>query len=69
MTRHQTLLSICRVSIVPLALGEEDAHLSTVMKGSTTIAGEKSEYPTTAKAEIQSGVIETAPGGASATFG
>ena len=69
MKRHLTLLGICWVSIAPLALGEEDAHLRTVTTGSTTIAGEKIEYPTTAKSEMQSGVVEIAPGTASATFG
>lgn len=60
-----SLLGICLVSIAPLALGEETAHLTTVMKGSTTIAGEQIAYPTTAKPEIQSSVVEIAPGTAS----
>ena len=44
------------------ALAGEDVKVTAVMQGSTTIGGEKIEYPKTGTAEIASVMVEIPPG-------
>ena len=41
---------------------EQDVRVTAVMKGSTTIGGQKIEYPKTDKAEMVSVIVEISPG-------
>jgi quercetin dioxygenase-like cupin family protein len=57
-----TLLIILFIQIGPSVQADEDVKVTTVLKGGTTIAGQKIEYPNTDKAEMVSVIIEIQPG-------
>ena len=57
-----TLLIILFIQIGLSVHADQDLKVTTVMKGSTTISGQKIEYPKTDKAEMVSVLIEIQPG-------
>ena len=63
----RTILSILLIQVllqttVPAGAEQQDVTVTTVMKGSTTISGQKIEYPKTEKAEMASILVEIQPG-------
>jgi quercetin dioxygenase-like cupin family protein len=55
------LIMIFVETTVPVR-AEQDVRVTAVMKGSTTIGGQKIEYPKTDKAEMASVIVEISPG-------
>ena len=55
------LIMIFVETTVPVG-AEQDVRVTAVMKGSTTIGGQKIEYPKTDKAEMASVLVEIQPG-------
>jgi len=47
---------------VPVGAEQQDVTVTAVMKGSTTIGGQKIEYPKTDKAEMASVLVDIQPG-------
>lgn len=63
----RTILSILLIQVllqttVPAGAKQQDVTVTTVMKGSTMISGQKIEYPKTEKAEMASVLVEIQPG-------
>nr|MDP9180088.1 hypothetical protein [Gemmatimonadota bacterium] len=63
----RTILSILLIQVllqttVPAGAEQQDVTVTTVMKGSATISGQKIEYPKTEKAEMASVLVEIQPG-------
>ena len=56
------LLILLFVQTTVSVFAEQDVTSTAVMKGSTTISGQKIEYPKTDKAEMASVLIEIQPG-------
>ncbi|MGQ0811503.1 MAG: cupin domain-containing protein [Nitrospiraceae bacterium] len=56
------LLLILFFQTTAIVLAEQDVKVTAVMKGSTTIGGQKIQYPKTDKAEMASVLIEIQPG-------
>ena len=57
-----TLLILVGIQTTISALAEHDVTVTAVMKGTTTISGQKIVYPKTDKAEMASALIEIQPG-------
>jgi quercetin dioxygenase-like cupin family protein len=57
-----TLLIILFIQIGPSVRADQDVKVTPVMKGDTTIGGQRIEYPKTEKAEMASVIIEIQPG-------
>ena len=63
----RTIFSILLIMVlvqttVSVQAEQQDVKVTAVMKGSTTISGQKIEYPKTDKAEMASVLIEIQPG-------
>lgn len=63
----RTIFSILLILVlvqttVPAGAEQQDVTVTAVMKGSTTISGQKIEYPKTEKAEMASVLVEIQPG-------
>src|SRR6478752_9319616 len=56
------LISMCTLCISVAGAAESDVSVSPVMKGSTTISGQRIEYPHSNKPEITAVVIQIQPG-------
>lgn len=56
------LISMCALCISIAGAAESDVSVSPVMKGSTTISGQRIEYPHSNKPEITAVVIQIQPG-------
>ena len=57
-----TLLITLFIQIGPSVRADQDVKVTPVMKGDTTIGGQRIEYPKTEKAEMASVIIEIQPG-------
>ena len=55
-------ISMCALSVSVAAAAESDVTVSPIMKGSTTISGQRIEYPHSNKPEITAVVIQIQPG-------
>ena len=56
------LIMVLVQTAVPAGAEQQDVTVTAVMKGSTTISGQKIEYPNTDKAEMVSILVEIQPG-------
>ena len=56
------LIMVSIQTTVPVRAEQQDVKVTAVMKGSTTISGQKIEYPKTDKAEMASVLVEIQPG-------
>jgi quercetin dioxygenase-like cupin family protein len=55
-------ISMCALGISVAAAGESDVKVTPVMKTSTTISGQRIEYPHTDKPEMAAVIVEIQPG-------
>ena len=55
-------ISMCALSVSVAGAAESDVSVTPVMKGSTTISGQRIEYPHSNKPEITAVVIQIQPG-------
>ena len=56
------LMMVLVLTTVSVRAEQQDVTVTAVMKGSTTISGQKIEYPQTDKAEMASILVEIQPG-------
>ena len=56
------LIMVFIQTAVSVGAEQQDVTVTAVMKGSTTISGQKIEYPKTDKAEMASILVEIQPG-------
>ena len=56
------LISMCALGISVAAAAESDVRVSPVMKTSTTISGQRIEYPHTDKPEMAAVIVDIQPG-------
>ena len=56
------LIMVFVQTAVPVGAEQPDVTVTAVMKGATTISGQKIEYPKTDKAEMASVLVEIQPG-------